>query len=120
MTQPDLESLFAPYGRIITSRILCDNITGMYLNFVPLFYCKTGNRQKKSLIYTAKFKKAKNNKKFNFLDFCLVKKTTNLKMFITLITVKRKTVHRTQQIFYYFLISKMENFGLTIGNCVLI
>lgn len=29
MTQQDLENLFSPYGRIITSRILCDNITGM-------------------------------------------------------------------------------------------
>ncbi|XP_011494955.1 PREDICTED: ELAV-like protein 1 isoform X8 [Ceratosolen solmsi marchali] len=29
MTQQDLESLFNPYGRIITSRILCDNITGL-------------------------------------------------------------------------------------------
>lgn len=28
MSQPDLESLFSPYGQIITSRILCDNITG--------------------------------------------------------------------------------------------
>ncbi|XP_038108675.1 ELAV-like protein 3 isoform X2 [Culex quinquefasciatus] len=27
MLQSDLESLFSPYGRIITSRILCDNIT---------------------------------------------------------------------------------------------
>lgn len=27
MLQADLESLFSPYGRIITSRILCDNIT---------------------------------------------------------------------------------------------
>ncbi|XP_059621848.1 ELAV-like protein 3 isoform X6 [Phlebotomus argentipes] len=27
MTQPELEALFSPYGRIITSRILCDNIT---------------------------------------------------------------------------------------------
>ncbi|XP_076635690.1 ELAV-like protein 3 isoform X6 [Colletes latitarsis] len=27
MTQQDLENLFCPYGRIITSRILCDNIT---------------------------------------------------------------------------------------------
>lgn len=27
MTQSDLESLFSPYGKIITSRILCDNIT---------------------------------------------------------------------------------------------
>ncbi|XP_033179928.1 ELAV-like protein 1 isoform X9 [Bombus vosnesenskii] len=27
MTQQDLENLFNPYGRIITSRILCDNIT---------------------------------------------------------------------------------------------
>lgn len=31
MTQQDLESLFSPYGRIITSRILCDNITGKSL-----------------------------------------------------------------------------------------
>lgn len=29
MTQQELESLFTPYGRIITSRILCDNITGV-------------------------------------------------------------------------------------------
>lgn len=28
LSQPDLESLFAPYGKIITSRILCDNISG--------------------------------------------------------------------------------------------
>jgi len=28
MAQQDLENLFAPFGRIITSRILCDNITG--------------------------------------------------------------------------------------------
>jgi len=28
MAQQDLENLFSPYGRIITSRILCDNITG--------------------------------------------------------------------------------------------
>lgn len=32
MTQQELEALFTPYGRIITSRILCDNITGMYTN----------------------------------------------------------------------------------------
>lgn len=32
MTQQDLENLFAPYGRIITSRILCDNITGVGLS----------------------------------------------------------------------------------------
>ncbi|GAB0095299.1 protein elav-like [Sergentomyia squamirostris] len=29
MTQQDLENLFSPYGQIITSRILCDNITGL-------------------------------------------------------------------------------------------
>ncbi|XP_022197250.2 ELAV-like protein 1 [Nilaparvata lugens] len=29
MAQQDLEDLFGPYGRIITSRILCDNITGL-------------------------------------------------------------------------------------------
>ncbi|CAG0920568.1 unnamed protein product, partial [Notodromas monacha] len=28
-TQAELESLFAPYGKIITSRILCDNLTGL-------------------------------------------------------------------------------------------
>uniref|UniRef100_A0A1B0D8N4 RRM domain-containing protein n=2 Tax=Phlebotomus papatasi TaxID=29031 RepID=A0A1B0D8N4_PHLPP len=27
MTQPELEALFSPFGRIITSRILCDNLT---------------------------------------------------------------------------------------------
>ncbi|XP_056646561.1 ELAV-like protein 3 isoform X2 [Diorhabda sublineata] len=33
MTQQDLETLFSPFGRIITSRILCDNITAnCYLN----------------------------------------------------------------------------------------
>ncbi|XP_050530101.1 ELAV-like protein 3 isoform X7 [Daktulosphaira vitifoliae] len=30
MTQQDLENLFSPYGRIITSRILCDNMTDMF------------------------------------------------------------------------------------------
>jgi len=29
MTQPDLEQLFSPCGIIITSRILCDNLTGL-------------------------------------------------------------------------------------------
>ncbi|XP_037920994.1 ELAV-like protein 2 isoform X2 [Hermetia illucens] len=29
MTQQDLENIFSPYGQIITSRILCDNITGL-------------------------------------------------------------------------------------------
>lgn len=33
MAQQDLENLFSPYGRIITSRILCDNITGLNLFF---------------------------------------------------------------------------------------
>lgn len=39
MTQPDLELLFSPFGRIITSRILCDNITGIYayLYFIRTF-----------------------------------------------------------------------------------
>lgn len=32
MTQQDLEALFSPYGRIITSRILCDNISGELLS----------------------------------------------------------------------------------------
>lgn len=30
MTQQDLEGLFTSYGQIITSRILCDNITGKF------------------------------------------------------------------------------------------
>ncbi|XP_050426924.1 ELAV-like protein 3 isoform X2 [Adelges cooleyi] len=30
MTQQDLENLFSPYGRIITSRILCDNMTDLF------------------------------------------------------------------------------------------
>ena len=34
MTQQDLENLFSPYGRIITSRILCDNITGKSAPYV--------------------------------------------------------------------------------------
>ncbi|XP_067637067.1 ELAV-like protein 2 isoform X3 [Eurosta solidaginis] len=29
LSQPDLEALFASYGKIITSRILCDNISGL-------------------------------------------------------------------------------------------
>ncbi|XP_076355205.1 ELAV-like protein 4 isoform X8 [Tachypleus tridentatus] len=29
MTQQELENLFSPYGRIITSRILCDNVKGL-------------------------------------------------------------------------------------------
>ncbi|XP_076331789.1 ELAV-like protein 2 isoform X8 [Tachypleus tridentatus] len=29
MTQQELENMFAPYGRIITSRILCDNVKGL-------------------------------------------------------------------------------------------
>lgn len=32
MTQQDLENLFTPFGQIITSRILCDNITGKCSN----------------------------------------------------------------------------------------
>lgn len=41
MTQQDLETLFSPYGQIITSRILCDNITGKTLCFpcVPHHEC---------------------------------------------------------------------------------
>ena len=30
MAQPDLERMFASCGNIITSRILCDNITGKH------------------------------------------------------------------------------------------
>lgn len=37
MTQQDLENLFSPYGRIITSRILCDNMTGEFS--FTYFYC---------------------------------------------------------------------------------
>lgn len=32
ITQPDLESIFESYGRIITSRILSDNLTGILTN----------------------------------------------------------------------------------------
>lgn len=39
MTQQDLENLFSPYGRIITSRILCDNMTGEFSFIFLLFYC---------------------------------------------------------------------------------
>lgn len=40
MAQQDLENLFSPYGRIITSRILCDNITGKlyYLYYLLISY----------------------------------------------------------------------------------
>lgn len=38
MTQQELEALFTPFGRIITSRILCDNITGESMKTVSLFY----------------------------------------------------------------------------------
>lgn len=30
LTQTELEAMFSPYGRIITSRILCDNISGIF------------------------------------------------------------------------------------------
>lgn len=33
MTQIELESLFSPFGKIIASRILCDNITGNWIKF---------------------------------------------------------------------------------------
>lgn len=36
MTQQDLENLFTPFGQIITSRILCDNITGKCLNEISV------------------------------------------------------------------------------------
>ena len=35
MTQPDLERLFASCGNIITSRILCDNISGSVVHQLP-------------------------------------------------------------------------------------
>lgn len=37
MAQQDLENLFSPYGRIITSRILCDNITGKSTANPPVY-----------------------------------------------------------------------------------
>ncbi len=37
LTQQELESLFNPFGRIITSRILCDNITGTSKRLFILF-----------------------------------------------------------------------------------
>ena len=38
MCQSELETLFAPFGRIITSRILCDSITGKFDNFFLIFW----------------------------------------------------------------------------------
>lgn len=38
MTQPDLESLFTPFGKIITSRILCDNMTGKNFENVQISF----------------------------------------------------------------------------------
>lgn len=35
MTQKELEQLFSQYGRIITSRILVDQVTGEYVIPVP-------------------------------------------------------------------------------------
>jgi hypothetical protein len=41
MTQQDLENLFSPYGRIITSRILCDNITGKPISVTSVAFLIT-------------------------------------------------------------------------------
>lgn len=38
MSQPELEALFRPFGQIITSRILADNVTGTF--FPPLTFIK--------------------------------------------------------------------------------
>lgn len=39
MTQQDLENLFNAFGQIITSRILCDNITGKSIStYIQLQY----------------------------------------------------------------------------------
>lgn len=46
MTQPDLEGLFSPYGKIITSRILSDNITGKGKMFEKKNTKQTVNRRK--------------------------------------------------------------------------
>ena len=41
MTHEDLQRVFQPYGRIITSRILQDACTGFYFAFIlVLKYCK--------------------------------------------------------------------------------
>lgn len=48
MTQQDLENLFSPYGRIITSRILCDNITGKFRDRQLFRYCFQFEIKKKS------------------------------------------------------------------------
>lgn len=37
MTQKELEQLFSQYGRIITSRILVDQVTGIHGAAPPLF-----------------------------------------------------------------------------------
>lgn len=41
MCQSELETLFAPFGRIITSRILCDSITGIWnISFFKSKFCR--------------------------------------------------------------------------------
>lgn len=37
MTQKELEQLFSQYGRIITSRILVDQVTGIHVAAPPLY-----------------------------------------------------------------------------------
>ena len=44
MTQQDLECMFAPYGSIITSRILCDNMTGECRRRAVAARCHGGGR----------------------------------------------------------------------------
>lgn len=53
MTQQELEALFTPYGRIITSRILCDNITGTYTTVTALFFLSLFVRVSHRLLVTA-------------------------------------------------------------------
>lgn len=56
MTQQDLENLFSPYGRIITSRILCDNMTGefSFLNKSILFLLKYSNGRNITDMFTVR------------------------------------------------------------------
>ena len=56
MTQSDVDNLFAPYGVIVTSRILCDPLTGEFVasrEFEIFSYDTTFNKHKifKSISY---------------------------------------------------------------------
>lgn len=59
MSQPDLESLFSPYGRIITSRILCDNITGKIALIYQYTYMSSIYGRRRFSLFSHFFRKIK-------------------------------------------------------------